>query len=124
MSRAGPKTRKKNVCVKCEAPCCTDLAMMITKPRNKTEIGELEWYLHFDTVTIYIRNYRWYLQIKGKCIYLGRNNLCKKYNKRSGKCRRHQPPDCERYGEWYDVLISNPDRLRQYLNKEGRRPRR
>jgi len=110
------KKKGKKVCIECSAPCCRDLAMMITKPRTSSEIRELDWYLHFDTVSVAIRNYRWYLVIKGKCIYLSRNNMCKIYDKRPAICRRHNPPNCERYGTWYDVLISTPDELKRYLN--------
>ncbi len=114
--QSGSKPRKGSVCKACSAPCCRNLAMMITKPRTRTDINELKWYLHFDTVDIFIRNHKWYLMIKGKCIYLNRNKLCKIYARRPQMCRRHQPPDCERFGKWYDILISTPDKLESYLN--------
>ena len=110
------KLKKNSICIKCPAPCCRDLAMMITKPRTRAEIDDLKWHLHYNTVSVAIRNYRWYLTIKGKCIYLDRNNMCKIYAKRPLKCRQHLPPDCEKFDSWYDVLISRPEELEDYLN--------
>jgi len=125
MLRTTPVGRAKRlhgrpVCINCPALCCKDLAIMIIKPETKTEINQLKWYLHFDTVNIFIRNHKWYLMIKGKCIYLNRKNLCKIYNTRPLKCRRHRPPSCERFGRFYDTLISKPDGLENYLKGKKR----
>ncbi len=106
----------KNLCKACKAPCCRGITMLITKPRTKTEINELTQYLHFDTASVFIRNSKWYLMFDGKCIYLSGNNLCKKYTKRPPRCRRHNPPACERFEQWYDVLISTPEEFQDYLN--------
>ena len=120
----GKKTASagENVCLKCSAPCCRDLVMVITKPKSKSDMKTLEWYLHYDTAAIFIRNHRWYLQVQGKCIYLGPDNLCAIYERRPAICRRHNPPDCQRYGDYYDVLLSTPEELRDHVNK-GKKPR-
>jgi Fe-S-cluster containining protein len=109
------KSVKNDVCMSCPAPCCRDLSMTTKRPRTKTEINELKWYLHFDTVNAYIRNRRWYLLIQGRCIYLNKDNLCKIYSRRSEICRIHLPPYCEHFGQWYDVMIKTPDDLDHYL---------
>lgn len=111
----------KNVCKECFAPCCRDLAIMITKPRTKAEVQELKWQLQFDTVKVYVRDYHWSLLVKGKCMYLNRNNLCRVYAQRPSTCRRHRPPECERYGKWYDALITTPDELDSYLIKKKKK---
>jgi len=102
-------------CIDCDAPCCRGITMLITKPRTKTDINELTQYLHFDTSTVFIRNNKWYLMFEGNCIYLSKKNLCKKYTKRPARCRRHNPPDCEKFDKWYDVLISTPEEFGAYL---------
>lgn len=104
-----------DVCMTCHAPCCRDITMLITKPRTKTEINELTQYLHFDTARVFIRNNKWYLTIDGTCIYLSKNNLCTKYSRRPARCRRHNPPDCERFDEYYDVLITTPEEFEDYM---------
>ena len=119
-----PKKKKKQdaVCIKCPAPCCKDLVIPTNKPRTKDEIEELKWHLHFDTVRIAIRSYRWYLTIKGRCIYLGKNNLCRNYENRPKKCKDHMPPDCEKYGKWYDLFLNTPEELEEYLqNGKGKK---
>ena len=120
---AKPKRKTKSdtaeICLKCPATCCKDLAIKILKPRTKAEIEELKWHLHYDTVRVAIRHLRWYLVIKGRCIYLSRNNMCQIYDRRPEKCRKHMPPECERFGEWYDVMLETPDDLEEYLTRKS-----
>ncbi len=98
--------------------------MMILKPRTKTEIEEVKWYLHFDTVSVFIRNYRWYLLIEGNCIYLDEHNLCTIYDKRPERCRRLPSANCEMTGEFYDVMMHTPEELEDYLDgQKGKRKR-
>lgn len=89
---------------------------MITKPRTRDEIEDLKWQLRMDTVNVFVRKYKWHLLFKGNCIYLSRNNLCTIYDKRPGRCRRHDPSECERNGKFYDTLISTPEELEVHLN--------
>jgi Fe-S-cluster containining protein len=125
-----PKAKKKKdqVCKKCTAPCCRNLAIAVTKPRCIHEKEVLKWYLHYDTVQIYIRNRRWYLLIKGTCIYLSKKNLCTIYDKRPEICRAHRADGCEMTGRWYDALLFSPGDLDALLKrerlKEARRRRR
>ncbi len=110
-----------NLCIDCHAPCCNDLVMLITKPQNKTEINELKWYLHFDTVDICIRNYRWHILIKGRCIFLGKNNMCTNYEERTDRCRKHQSHECEIHDQWYDIKLTTPKDLDKYLESKKKK---
>jgi len=107
-------------CDDCPSKCCHDLNMWISSPKNNEDIEDLLWELQFDTVRIYIRNKRWYMLIKGKCMYLDKNLMCTIYDKRPQKCRDHNPPDCEHYGEFWDVMFETPDDLRKYIAKRKR----
>ncbi len=109
------KTLKK-ACSDCPASCCRNLSVKILKPRTKDEIEDLKWHLYYDTVQIYILNRRWHLYIQGNCQYLNDMNLCGIYEDRPPKCRNHNPPDCERFGEFYDIMFSTPDELERHLN--------
>jgi Fe-S-cluster containining protein len=113
------KKRKKikieNVCMSCDAKCCRDVTMMITKPKTRSDIDELLWYLNYDSAKIFIRNNKWYLSFHGTCRYLNKKNLCTIYEKRPKRCRRHNPPDCEEFAPWYDTLITSPEEFREYL---------
>ena len=119
--KAEAELRSDSRCNGCDAVCCRNLAMMVTRPRTRGEIDELSWYLRFKPVSIYIRNHRWYILVEGDCMYLDKNNMCTIYEKRPSRCRRHQPPDCERDGEYYDVIFSTPDELEKYLRKKKTR---
>jgi Fe-S-cluster containining protein len=104
--------------------CCKNLSVGICRPRTKTEIEDLKWQLQFDTVSVYIRNNRWYQLIEGRCIYLSPDDRCTRYNDRPEVCRRHNPPNCEFFGEFYDVMIDTPEELDAYLEKRSRRVRK
>lgn len=122
--RSSSKKRSNPLCAGCPAYCCKDLTLMITKPRTKEEIELLKWQLQFDTVRVFITNYRWHVVIKGKCMYLDRNNMCKIYKDRPSTCRRHNPPDCERYGDYWDVMIETPEELDAYLSRRKKAKKR
>ncbi len=111
------KTSKKE-CINCKGFCCENLALTIGRPENKQEVEDLKWQLHFDTVKVYIRHTRWHLWIKGKCMYLSRSGRCKIYDQRPDRCRAHNPPDCERFGKFYDTIMSTPDELEKYLKSK------
>ena len=113
--------KRKNVCEKCEATCCRNLGFQITKPRTVSEIEKVRWYLHFDTVRIYTRHYRWHLLIEGKCRYLSKKNLCTIYDQRPQICRDHKSDSCELTGQWYDEMISSPEELDAFIEQTRRR---
>ena len=114
-SKTKTGNKEENVCIKCPSLCCRDLTYNINRPRTREDIDELKWDLQYDTVRVFIKSRRWHEIIEGKCIYLMKNNLCKIYDRRPKKCRTHMPPDCDRFGEYYDVLIQTPEELEAYL---------
>lgn len=117
--------KKKYSCAGCSAICCRNLAVEITMPRTRSEIDALKWQLHFDTVKVFIRSRRWHQLVEGACRYLTKDNLCSIYERRPDVCREHNPPDCERHGKFYDVMISDPDELEAYFKRiKLRRKRR
>ena len=109
------RTEKAKYCMDCPALCCRDLSIAIKRPKTHEDIVELKWRLHFDNVDIIIRHRRWYMLIRGKCIHLGKDNLCTNYEYRSETCYAHNPPDCERFSHFYDHIIRRPEELDDYL---------
>ena len=112
---------RKAQCRRCPALCCRDLVLPINKPRTRDDIDDLKWQIQYDTVRVYVRSHRWYVVIQGRCIYLTKKNLCSIYERRPEECRKLNPPDCERYGTYYDVMIETPEQLDQYLSRGRRR---
>ncbi len=117
MGKKNRKTSKKE-CQECGAFCCRNLAMAIGRPENREEIEDLKWQLHFDTVKVYIHRRRWYQWVKGTCMYLGPDNRCTIYDQRPDRCKSHNPPDCEYFGSFYDIMIETPDELETYLKSK------
>jgi len=113
----------KPECSGCPALCCKGLVMPIDRPRTAAAVEELKWHIQYDTVRIFILNRRWHLLVEGRCQYLAKDNLCRIYERRPERCRRHNPPDCERFGAFYDVLISTPEELDEHVARERRRLR-
>ncbi len=121
----GPaKQTTHEVCSMCPSLCCKNLSLMIYRPETRADVEDLKWELRFDTVKVYIRNNRWYQLIEGRCMYLGEDGRCTEYGGRPNKCRRHNPPDCEFFGKFYDIMISTPDELEDYLDSERRRKKK
>jgi len=118
MSKKNKNVPDNIYCRRCPAICCRNLAMSIGRPETKKEIEDLKWQLHFDTVKVYVHKHRWYQLVEGKCMYLSPENRCTIYDNRPQMCRKHNPPNCEIFGDYYDVIISNPDDLVQYLNRK------
>jgi len=115
---------KHRSCMDCGAVCCTNLAMAIGKPANKAEVKDLKWQLRFDTVKVYIRSHHWYQWVKGRCMYLSDKDLCTIYNERPRICRQHNPPECEKFGKFYDVMLSSPEDLDKYLEKNKKKKKK
>jgi len=107
-----------SACNGCPSKCCNDLSMLIGPPTSKSDYEDLHWQLRYDTVRVYIRNRRWYILVKGRCMYLDKNDRCKIYETRPEKCRVHNPPDCERFGDFWDVMFETPEQLDAYFKKK------
>ena len=114
----------KKQCHDCAAKCCHDLVLVINKPKTKEDIDYYKWHLQYDTVRIAISSHKWYTVFDGRCIYLDKRNMCTIYDRRPEKCRRHNPPECEHFNKWYDIMLSTPEELDAHLEKEKKRRRR
>jgi len=110
--------RTHQLCEDCPAKCCHTLLIPFKKPRTRSMIDYYKWHVQYDTVQIAIHLRRWHLVIKGRCIYLNEKNLCSIYDNRPDTCHEHNPPACEHYGGWYDVMIDTPEELEAYFEKE------
>ena len=115
--------RTKDLCHDCPAKCCHDLVIAINKPRTRSDIDHYKWQLQYDTVRIAIYGNKWHTVYAGRCIYLDDDNLCTIYDRRPERCRRHNPPECEHYGTWYDTLIETPEELEAHIEAEKARQR-
>ncbi len=116
--------RTKSPCNRCASLCCKELVLCIEKPKDEEDAEFLRWQLQYDTVSIAINNHKWHTVTQGNCIYLTKDLLCSIYERRPQKCRRHNPPECERFGPWYDIRISTPEELDAHLAAEKAKRRR
>ncbi len=108
----------KNKCLEeCTAICCNDLAVQIYKPVTKAEKEDLRWHLFFEGVKVYIQNRKWHLLIHSRR-YLSKENRCTIYDKRPERCRKHNYPNCELEGSFFDVMIENPEQFDEYFAQQ------
>jgi hypothetical protein len=111
-------------CIKCDGRCCRDLAMPATRPRTRYDIDLMKWYLHFEGMKIFIKHHRWFILVDGsRCKHLNDQDLCSNYEKRMQVCREHNPPECELFGKFYDVMMTEPEDVEAYLNKTKKKKR-
>ena len=115
------RTKGKTGCQGCPSLCCRDMVAPIDKPKNRFELDELKWQLQYDTIRVFIVSRRWHLLAAGRCMHLTQKNWCRIYEDRPQKCRVHNPPDCEHYGEFWDVMFNTPDELEAYMEKERKK---
>ena len=119
---AGPAQTTLDLCHDCGGKCCHDLVMPIDKPKTADDVDELKWELQYDTIRVFIRSYRWYRLIAGRCQYLDHHDRCTIYAARPTRCRQLGPPECEHFGKFYDKMIATPEELEAHLAKP--KPRR
>ena len=122
MGKTGKRVVMNRQCDNCPALCCKDLIIPTDKPRTSEQIDEVKWHIQYDTVRVFIRSHRWYYIVHGRCQYLTEDNLCSIYERRPHRCRRLNPPECERFGCFYDVMIETPEELDEHLSRKH--PRR
>ncbi len=116
-----PDNRKRKTvsgCDGCPGMCCHDMVMPILKPRTIEDVEELKWQVQYDTVRVFIANKRWHLIVAGRCQYLDDENWCMRYDTRPDKCRDHNPPDCEFYDSYFEVMLETPEDVQAYFDKE------
>jgi uncharacterized protein len=110
-------------CRKCESKCCRYFALQIDTPRKKEDFENIRWFLAHESTVIFVENRKWYLEVKNKCRYLTKNNLCGIYEKRPLICREHAPSSCEKALKNLDHELSFEDmeEFDRYLRKRFRR---
>ena len=102
-------------CLHCGAKCCHDLVRPINKPRTADDVDEMKWELQYDVVRVFIRSHRWYRIIHARCLYLDDHDRCTIYDRRHWRCRQMKPPECEHFGDYWEVMISTPEDLDAHL---------
>lgn len=110
-------------CRKCESKCCRYFALQIDTPRTKQDFENIRWFLAHKDIEVYVEKRKWYLEIKNKCRYLTKNNLCGIYEKRPLICREHAPSSCESAGGELDhqFSFSDLDEFDRYLAERKRK---
>jgi Fe-S-cluster containining protein len=100
--------------------------MPTDRPRTRADVDELKWHIQYEGVSAFVANRRWYIQVRSRCKYLTRENLCSIYERRPQRCRRHNPPDCERHGDYFTVRLDTPEELEAHVaaGREARNARR
>jgi hypothetical protein len=109
--------KKKETCEGCPALCCKGLEKDIPSPKTKLDRENLVWQAHFVNTKFFIRDRKWRELSLGDCRYLDSANLCTVYEKRPDVCRNHNPPECERFGEIFDVMFDTPEDLLAHFQK-------
>ena len=124
--QADAEPPKRKGCRGCPALCCHDLVMPTDRPRTRADVDEMKWHIQYEGVSAFVANRRWYIHVRSRCKYLTRENLCSIYERRPQRCRRHNPPDCERYGDYFSVRFDTPEELEAYFaaGREARNARR
>ena len=79
----------------CEARCCRYITIHIDAPRLKADFDEISWFLAHENISVYFHGRRWHVEVRNRCKYLTRNNLCSAYESRPLVCRGYDTEECE-----------------------------
>jgi Fe-S-cluster containining protein len=102
-------------CRGCTALCCHDLWLALAPPRSPDEVADVKWRLHFEGVEIHVSGAEWLMRVKGRCRYLGDDNMCTVYEQRPRHCRDHRPPYCQRYIDGRPIVLKCPEDVDAYM---------
>ena len=112
-------------CRKCDAKCCKYFALQIDSPRSRDDFENLRWYIAHKNTAIFYEKGKWFLEIKNKCKYLGKNNKCTIYERRPKICRDHSVDMCELHGEAeHDMYFKSLKMLDDYIKMRFRKKKK
>ena len=107
-------------CSRCEAKCCKYVAVEVDKPTTPHDFDTMRWMLAHRNVNVFIDERKWFLNIPGRCQYLGRDNRCAIYDRRPRICRSHTAGDCEVDGGFdCEYMFRKPEDLARYMTEKG-----
>lgn len=106
--------RSPGRCVRCTR-CCHHVSLQIDTPEDDTDFDNIRWYLLHENVKVFVDGGDWYLEFATPCAKLSEEG-CIIYENRPSICADYDPENCERHGEYWDVLLENEDDLKSYLS--------
>ncbi|MFT3787091.1 MAG: YkgJ family cysteine cluster protein [Tepidisphaeraceae bacterium] len=114
----------KVLCDDCAALCCRYFALEIDPPSDVRDYDNIRWYLMHESVVVFIEEGHWYLGILTRCKNLRPDNRCGIYETRPRICRSYTTDNCDYHGAEYnyDVLFTSSEQLREYAEKQLKRP--
>jgi Fe-S-cluster containining protein len=90
------EAQQRRICQElCEARCCRYITIHIDAPRLKADFDEISWFLAHENISVYFHGRRWHVEVRNRCKYLTRNNLCSAYDDRPLVCRSYDSDECE-----------------------------
>jgi len=110
--------KKKSLCEKCTGLCCRYFALPIETPEDKQDYDDIRWYLCHKSITVFVEDGEWYINIMNKCKYLSEKDYhCKIYDKRPRICRKYDHKDCDfAEGEYdYDLEFASDTQMDEYI---------
>ncbi len=114
----------KSLCDSCAALCCRYFALEIDPPESVVDYDNIRWYLMHEHVVVFIEEGHWYLGVLTRCKHLQPDNRCGIYETRPRICRTYTTDNCDYHGAEYnyDVLFTSSEQLREYAEKQLKRP--
>lgn len=82
-------------CKDCNGMCCKYVAMEIDTPETLEDFENIRWYVAHKNISIYVdEDNKWHIEFATPCEFLGKDNLCKIYEKRPEICKKYDPENC------------------------------
>ncbi len=100
-------------CVRCTR-CCHHVSLQLDTPEDEADFEDIRWYLLHENVKVFVDGVDWYIEFATPCTKLA-DETCTIHDVRPAICAGYDPDNCERHGDYWDVLFETPDDLEGYL---------
>jgi len=95
-----PVSQANAICQKeCQARCCRYITVILPAPKRQCDLDEWSWFLAHENISIYFARRQWHLEVRSRCRYLSKHNLCTIYESRPSVCQDYARESCEYVGQ-------------------------
>ena len=110
-------------CKTCVSKCCRYLALEVDAPKSKSDFDNIRWFLAHRGISVFVDKKKWYMEVKNKCKYLAKNNMCNIYDKRPDICKKHSNHECENISEnfLHDFTFNNMEEFDKFLRNKRKK---
>lgn len=105
------------LCEHCSGHCCRYIALPIETPTERSDFDDIRWYLLHESISVFVEDGEWYINIMTNCRHLRADFLCGIYETRPRICREYSTDACDYHSGDYgwQQHFTCPEHLDEYV---------